>query len=32
MEELWCARIVDEWAAVDAQREHCDVIITATAT
>jgi histidinol-phosphate phosphatase family protein len=32
MEELWRARIADEWAAVDAQREHCDVIITATAT
>ncbi len=28
MEELWRARIADEWAAVDAQREHCDVIIT----
>ncbi len=30
MEELWRARIADEWAAVDAQREHCDVIITAS--
>src|SRR5262249_35233906 len=28
MEELWRVRIADEWAAVDAQREHCDVIIT----
>ena len=27
MEELWRGRIADEWAAVDAQREHCDVII-----
>jgi hypothetical protein len=32
MEELWRARIADEWTAVDAQREHCDVIIAATAT
>jgi len=32
MEELWRARIADEWAAVDAQREHCDVIITASET
>ena len=32
MEELWRARIGDEWAAVDAQREHCDVIITASET
>jgi histidinol-phosphate phosphatase family protein len=30
MEELWHARIADEWAAVDAQRETCDVIITAS--
>jgi uridine kinase len=29
-EELWDARIADEWAAVDAQREHCDLIITAS--
>jgi histidinol-phosphate phosphatase family protein len=28
MQGLWRARIADEWAAVDAQREHCDVIIT----
>ncbi|HLH92646.1 MAG TPA: HAD-IIIA family hydrolase [Xanthobacteraceae bacterium] len=28
MEELWRARIADEWAAVDAQRETCDVIVT----
>jgi len=28
MEELWRSRIADEWAAVDAQREHCDVTIT----
>lgn len=27
MEELWHARMADEWAAVDAQREHCNVII-----
>jgi histidinol-phosphate phosphatase family protein len=32
MQELWHARIADEWAAVDAQREHCDVIITASET
>ena len=32
MEELWCARIAEEWAAVDAQREHCDMIITASET
>jgi histidinol-phosphate phosphatase family protein len=32
MEELWRARIADEWAAVDAQRGHCDVIITASET
>jgi histidinol-phosphate phosphatase family protein len=32
MQELWRARIADEWAAVDAQREHCDVIITASET
>ena len=32
MEELWRARIADEWAAVDSQREHCDVIITAAET
>jgi mannose-1-phosphate guanylyltransferase/phosphomannomutase len=31
MEELWRARIADEWAAVDAQREHCNVILTANA-
>jgi uridine kinase len=30
MEELWGARIADEWEAVDAQREHCNVIITAS--
>lgn len=30
MEELWSARIADEWAAVDAQREHCTVIVTAS--
>jgi histidinol-phosphate phosphatase family protein len=30
MEELWHARIADEWAAVDAQRETCDVTITAS--
>jgi mannose-1-phosphate guanylyltransferase / phosphomannomutase len=32
MEKLWHARIADEWASVDAQREHCDVIITASET
>jgi histidinol-phosphate phosphatase family protein len=32
MDELWRARIGDEWAAVDAQRENCDVIITASET
>jgi mannose-1-phosphate guanylyltransferase/phosphomannomutase len=30
MEELWRGRIADEWAAVDAQREHCNVIVTAS--
>jgi uridine kinase len=30
MEELWETRRADEWAAVDAQREHCNVIITAS--
>jgi uridine kinase len=30
IEDLWRARISDEWAAVDAQREHCDVIVTAS--
>jgi histidinol-phosphate phosphatase family protein len=30
MEELWGARIADEWAAVDAQREHCNLIISAS--
>jgi uridine kinase len=28
IEELWRARMADEWAAVDAQRKHCDIIIT----
>lgn len=32
MEELWRARIGDEWASVDAQREHCNVTITASQT
>ena len=27
IEELWHARMADEWAAVDAQREHCNVIV-----
>ena len=31
IEELWHARIADEWAAIDAQREHCDMIITTAA-
>lgn len=31
IEDLWGARIADEWAAVDAQREHCDMIISTTA-
>jgi hypothetical protein len=31
MEELWRARIADEWAAVDAQREHCDLTMMANA-
>jgi len=30
MQELWRARIADEWASVDAQRETCDVIVTAS--
>jgi uridine kinase len=30
MEQLWDVRIADEWAAVDAQREHCNLIITAS--
>jgi hypothetical protein len=29
IEELWRARMTDEWAVVDAQRKHCDMIITA---
>ncbi len=29
MEELWRERAADEWAAVDAQREHCNMIVTA---
>ncbi|HEY1545285.1 MAG TPA: HAD-IIIA family hydrolase [Xanthobacteraceae bacterium] len=29
MQELWRVRIADEWAAVDAQRQTCDVIVTA---
>jgi mannose-1-phosphate guanylyltransferase / phosphomannomutase len=32
MEKLWRTRIADEWESVDAQREHCDVIITASET
>jgi len=32
MEELWRARIGEEWAAVDAQREHCDVTISMSAS
>jgi histidinol-phosphate phosphatase family protein len=28
MQELWRARIADEWAAVDAQRQTCDMIVT----
>jgi mannose-1-phosphate guanylyltransferase/phosphomannomutase len=31
IEDLWHARIADEWAAIDAQREHCDMIITTVA-
>jgi hypothetical protein len=27
-EALWRARMADEWAAVDAQRAACDLIIT----
>jgi histidinol-phosphate phosphatase family protein len=30
MQELWRARIADEWAAVDAQRQTCDVIVPAS--
>ena len=30
MQELWRARIADEWAAVDAQRQTCDVTVTAS--
>ncbi len=32
MEELWRARIVEEWAAVDAQREHCNMILSIPAS
>jgi histidinol-phosphate phosphatase family protein len=28
IEDLWRARMADEWAAVDAQRRHCDITIT----
>jgi mannose-1-phosphate guanylyltransferase / phosphomannomutase len=28
IEELWRARMADEWAAVDSQRKHCDIVIT----
>jgi histidinol-phosphate phosphatase family protein len=31
IEDLWRERIADEWAAIDAQREHCDMIITTAA-
>src|SRR5689334_19593889 len=31
-EELWRARVADEWAAVDAQRTACDLILTTRAT
>ncbi len=30
MQEVWRARIADEWAAVDAQRQICDVIVSAS--
>jgi histidinol-phosphate phosphatase family protein len=30
MDELWRARIADEWATVDAQRETCDMIVSAS--
>jgi mannose-1-phosphate guanylyltransferase / phosphomannomutase len=30
MHELWGSRIADEWAAVDAQRRTCDVIVPAS--
>jgi histidinol-phosphate phosphatase family protein len=32
MEELWRARMAEEWAAVDAQREHCNVIVNPDAS
>jgi uridine kinase len=31
IEGLWRERIADEWAAIDAQREHCDMVITTAA-
>jgi uridine kinase len=31
-EALWRARMADEWAAVDAQRQSCDVILTMPAS
>jgi hypothetical protein len=27
MDELWRARMADEWTAVDSQRHQCDVVI-----
>jgi mannose-1-phosphate guanylyltransferase / phosphomannomutase len=32
MDELWRARIADEWASVDAQRESCNLILTMPAS
>ena len=32
IEDLWRARIADEWAAIDAQREHSDMVITVPAS
>ena len=31
-EALWRARMADEWAAVDAQRQFCDVVLTMPAS
>jgi histidinol-phosphate phosphatase family protein len=32
IEDLWRARIADEWAAIDAQREHSDMVISVPAS
>lgn len=32
IEMLWLARLADEWPAVDAQRQHADLIVTPAAS